>query len=536
MKFRKTIFNFCRGAISCFARQYLILAILLIAAFLRLYKISDYMTFLGDEGRDALVVYNILHGKLTLLGPTASVGGFFMGPIYYYFMTPFLWLFNYNPAGPAVMVALFGIATVWLVYKVGKEFFGTKAGVISALIYAVSPVVIAYSRSSWNPNLMPFFSLLTVYMLYKAVLKNNFKFFILTGILYGIAIQLHYIELFLGAAIVFYILFIRVFVRSHLAKGATLMQVLFRIIKDYFFISVGFIIGFSPFLAFELRHGFPNTRSIINFIFSSKDTGVNEKFLDVLGNVFFRLFGRLITRFLPLEQIDISKNLDISIWYYLTLLLAFVSVLIFAIKFLKDIKEKKNVQKYIILIVWFVIVLFLYGFYKKAIYDYYLELLFPLPFLFVGLFLSTLLEKGIILKIVSISIITALFIWNIDGMPFKFPPNKQMEQVRNISEFVLSKTDNKPFNFALVTAGNSDHGYRYFMKLAKKDPIIIENFDNDPKRLTVKDQLLVICEDPNCKPLGHSLWEIAGFGRAEIDGKWDINFVRVYKLVHYKGK
>ena len=121
-------------------------------------------------------------------------------------------------------------------------------------------------------------------------------------------------------------------------------------------------------------------------------------------------------------------------------------------------------------------------------------------------------------------------------MPFKFPPNKQMEQVRNISEFVLSKTDNKPFNFALVTAGNSDHGYRYFMKLAKKDPIIIENFDNDPKRLTVKDQLLVICEDPNCKPLGHSLWEIAGFGRAEIDGKWDINFVRVYKLVHYKGK
>ena len=54
--------------------------ILAIAAFMRLYKIQDYMTFLGDEGRDVLVVYNILHGHLTLLGPTSSVGGFFFGP------------------------------------------------------------------------------------------------------------------------------------------------------------------------------------------------------------------------------------------------------------------------------------------------------------------------------------------------------------------------------------------------------------------------------------------------------------------------
>ena len=86
------------------------------------------MTFLGDEGRDVLVVYNILHGHLTLLGPTSSVGGFFLGPIYYYFMAPFLWFFNYNPVGPAIMVALFGIATVWLVYNVGKDFFNIKVG------------------------------------------------------------------------------------------------------------------------------------------------------------------------------------------------------------------------------------------------------------------------------------------------------------------------------------------------------------------------------------------------------------------------
>jgi len=99
----------------------IIFIILIIASFYRLYRIRDYLTFLGDEGRDVLVVYKILHGSFTLLGPTASVGGFFLGPIYYYFMAPFLWLFNYDPVGPAIMVALFGIATVWLVYKVGRN-------------------------------------------------------------------------------------------------------------------------------------------------------------------------------------------------------------------------------------------------------------------------------------------------------------------------------------------------------------------------------------------------------------------------------
>lgn len=61
----------------------LLLLILFVAAFFRIYRISDYMTFLGDEGRDAIVAKNILHGNFTLLGPRASAGDFFLGPIYY---------------------------------------------------------------------------------------------------------------------------------------------------------------------------------------------------------------------------------------------------------------------------------------------------------------------------------------------------------------------------------------------------------------------------------------------------------------------
>ncbi len=507
-------------------KKFLLFGILFIAAFLRLYRISDYMTFLGDEGRDVLITYEILHGHLTLLGPTASVGGF-LGPIYYYFMAPFLWLFKYDPVGPAVMVALFGIATVFLVYKVGNKFFGTIGGLISALLYSISPLIIAYSRSSWNPNLMPFFSLLSLCVIYKAISLNRVKLFVLCGFLLGIAMQLHYLAIFLGVVIASYVFIIRII----LIKSEPLSKVLFRVAKEYILIFSGFIVGWLPFLMFEFRHGFPNIRSIFNFIFSSGNTGGNEHFSDILKDVFFRLFGRLITKFPPPEQVNLNNDLHIGVWYHLTFVLGILSVLIFLIKYKDTFKKLDNKFKELSLIfVWLFVGIFMFGFYKKSIYDYYFGFMFPLPFLLVGFSLSR------INKFLGVLILAVLVWINLTGIPFGQEPNRQKEQVKKISQFVLSKTGGKPFNFALITGGNSDHGYRYFFKLEGRDPTVIQSPQIDPERKTVTSQLLVVCEDLNCRPLGDSLWEVAGFGRGEIIGKWDVSVVKVYKLKHYKGK
>ena len=157
--------------------RFWLLLILILAAVLRFYKLPDYLQFLGDEGRDVLVVKRmIVNHEWTLLGPTASVGGFYTGPIYYYFMLPFLWLFQLNPVGPAVMAALFGLATIALIYYAGKIFLDEKAGLIAAFLVAISPKMIDISRFSWNPNPVPFFSLLSVVLLYLAAEKKKFIF------------------------------------------------------------------------------------------------------------------------------------------------------------------------------------------------------------------------------------------------------------------------------------------------------------------------------------------------------------------------
>lgn len=524
----------------------LLLAILFIAAFLRLYKIDGYMTFLGDEGRDVLVVREIIQGvekffqgdfigakdKLTLLGPTASVGGFFLGPIYYYFMAPFLWLFDFNPVGPAIMVAIFGVATVWLVYEVGSDFFSPFTGFVAAILYAISPIVVAYSRSSWNPNLMPFFSLLTLYTVYWAVKKKSSFLFFICGVFLGIAIQLHYLALFLGVITALYII---------------LQQRIVSSIIRLVFIFFGFLVGLAPFIGFEIRHGFPNTQSIVWFVASSGDTGRNDNFFSVLGDVFFRIFGRLVAAFPPPEQVSLQESLitldlffgKITVaagaWYLFVWLLACFSTGLFFYQCYSNFRSKdERFNKLLLLFLWLVVGIGLFGFYRKSIYDYYFGFLFPLPFLLIANALYFLWKKKRWHKGIMLCIFAVLLVLNLHGIPFRYPPNRQLDQVRQIANFVLTKTEGNPFNFALITSGNSDHGYRYFFALAEKNPVKIENSQIDSKRLTVTNQLLVVCEMLPCHPLGDPLWEVAGFGRAEIIGEWNVSVVKVYKLIHYK--
>ncbi len=521
-----------------FDKNLLLWIIIFSAAFLRLYRIQDYMTFLGDEGRDVLVVYNILHGKFTLLGPTASVGGFFLGPIYYYFMVPFLWLFNYNPVGPAVMVALFGIATVGLLYKFSTEFFNKKVGLIASALYAISPLVISYSRSSWNPNLVPFFSLLSLYVLYKAIKDKKSILFLICGILLGISMQLHYLAFFLGAIIFVYLLTASI---TESIAGR-FKNSLWDFIKENLLIFSGFMIGLSPFFAFEARHGFPNTLSISKFIFQSGDTGAGLNFFSNIYNVFFRIFARLVVHYPPPDQIAAYQYSNIEAWYLLSLSLGIVGLIVLLFGLFKTIPSKNNFQerfpnflKLSLLAVWLTLGVGLFGFYKKNIYDYYFGFMFVLPFILTAYSLDFLSSRNKVLKFICYVGFMGIVAVNLYGAPFKNAANRQLNQAKTISEFVLNKTDNKPFNFALITGGNSDHAYRYFFTLENHPPMTIENKVIDPDRKTVTDQLLVVCEG-SCQPLGNSLWEVAGFGRAEIVGEWDVIVVKVYKLVHYKGK
>lgn len=496
----------------------IVIGLLLLGAYLRLYKISQYMTFLGDEGRDMLVVkHMIVDHKFTLLGPTASVGGFFLGPIYYYFMVPFVWAWRMDPTGAAVMVALCGIGTIYLVYKVGTDFFDEWVGLIAAALYTVSPVVIAYSRSSWNPNLVPLFSTLAMFLCWQVIVQKRYHLLFWLGVSMGIGLQLHYLFLFLFPVVgVWFLLFGR-------EK---------KLLRYYGAGLIGFLVGYGAFLAFEFRHGFPNTISIIRFLLQGEGTGlVFNTFFTTIYDVAYRLFGRLLFR---LPQPEVWVNVGVF-WQQAWIIGIKFSILASLVLLIVCIKRKYTAVAFysaVMLLLWFSIPLLLFGFYQKGIYDYYFGIFFAIPFLLIGLLLRVLFTHRVG-TYVGTCVLLGLLYFNWEGRPFQSPPNNQLAQAKLIARAALDKTNGKPFNFALLANFNSDHAYRYFFEIWGNAPVTIEREEIDPKRYTVTDQLIIVCDLPECKPLGHPLWEIAGFGRAEIAGQWPVSFVQVQRLVHY---
>jgi 4-amino-4-deoxy-L-arabinose transferase-like glycosyltransferase len=431
------------------------------------------------------------------------------------------------------MVALFGIVTIFLVYYVGKRMFGREVGLVASGLYALSPLIISYSRSSWNPNIVPFFGILLFFFLWDVVVNNHWKRLFWIGIILGMGLQLHYTFLFLMAVVALWFLL----------YGRNLSYV-----KYYLFGIVGFFVGFSPFLAFEVRHGFMNIRSIASFVFEGKDTGFSvSHFFSSIIDVYFRLFGRLILRIPEKGALGnlpfMEKTLLIDSTWILALfgIAFFLGLFLWKKQFFKllSLETKRKDQFFYgvkLIVLWILIILSFFGFYKKAIYDYYFGMMYFIPFFITGLLYKTVHEKGKIWRCFGMILVGILVIHNWEGRPFRFTPNNQLGQVERISREVIEKTDGKPFNFALITGGNSDHAYRYFFELWKRTPVTIENTVIDPERKTVTDQLLIVCEDIFCKPLGNSLWEVAGFGRAEIAKQWDVSVVRLYKLIHYKAE
>lgn len=478
--------------------------ILLLGAFLRFYRIREYMVFLGDEGRDMLIVKRmIVDHKLTLLGPITSVGSMYMGPIYYYFMAPFLWLWRLDPVGPSIMVVFFSLATIALLYKIGCEFFYSSVGFIASFLYAISSLTVKYGRSSWNPNIVPFFALLLVYSLLKVVVKRRFNYLFLTGLCLGVLIQLHYVSYLFFPVIFFCLLLIRFSVSF----------------KKYLLGLLGFVISYSPFLMFELRHQFVNTKAVLRFIRQQKEANpfglVN--IWNSISDVVVRLFWRLVV----VESATYTK-------------IFILGIVIFTLSWFFKERKKEKALAFKIVLVWLFVGVLSFAIYRGVTYDYYFGSLFPVPFLFTGIMFSYLWTVDKIGKLVTCVILTFLIFFNFKNSPLAIEPNNLLKNTGEISRFVYDRTEGKPYNFALIADRNSDHAYRYFLEIWKHPPVTIENPTVDPERKTVQDQLLVVCEEKVCQPEGHPRWEIAGFGRAEIVGEWKVSTARVFKLVHYE--
>jgi 4-amino-4-deoxy-L-arabinose transferase-like glycosyltransferase len=486
----------------------LALLVLSVALFLRFYRIADYMTFMGDEGRDALIVKDIIAGRqLPLVGPPISfspeVGGLYLGPLYYYMMAVSMALSGLNPVGAAVMVAAIGIISVALIYYLSRVWFGKEAALLASFAYATSPAVVAYSRSSWNPNLAPFFALLTILGLFKSLETKNFRWFILSGAALACAVQMHYFALMLLP------------VTGLLWLGALYLKVAqkypFHSFASGTIISViSFSVLMLPLVVFDISHEFTNFKALKS-VFLAGESGLN---LNPAASLARRIFQ---TYYHDLIGIYVAAS---NLW--LTILIAVIVLAPLAIAAALKLKGKRVPWPFAALAVWLFLGLLGLSLYKREVYPHYLGFLSPAPFLLLGGFIYYLPRKSKHLLAGLLLLVFACV--NLPGNPPWRPAARQLERTQQIARQIIKLSDHKPYNFALISAHNYDAGYRYYL----------EEYGHPPKRLPpeVTDQLLVVCEDPVCQPTLSAKDEIVAFGSSVEGEAYDLYGVRVFKLSH----
>ncbi len=130
-------------------------AILALAAVLRFADLPTRGTWDADQGHDMLVLRDFVDaGRIPLLGPPTSIGDFHHGMLYYVLLAPAAALSGADPTAVTAWIALGGLLAVavtgWLARAVG----GPLAGLVAALLMAVSASAVAESTFIWNPNLI----------------------------------------------------------------------------------------------------------------------------------------------------------------------------------------------------------------------------------------------------------------------------------------------------------------------------------------------------------------------------------------------
>lgn len=486
----------------------LLVLILLAAAISRLWNIEGYMDFKGDEGRDMQVVSRFIKDfDLMFIGPRTSIGDMYLGPLYYYLISPALFFANFNPIGPSILVALIGVVTVFLIWYVAKEWFGKVAAYVSSGLYAISPVIIENSRDSWNPNVMPFFSLLTMYSFWRSLTTKDYRWLLVSGVSFAFALQSHYLGLLLlpSLGIMWIISFWKQpQSRNKLVKFSILSFALFAILM-------------SPIFIFDLKHNNQNINSFVKFFTHRQDT-VSAKPWSAIPELW------------PIWKENIVTRLITGKEKWVGTIVSFILLASAVFTIHQAFKSTKKPQQLHFLLIWLVLGMIGMALLKQNIFDHYFGFLYPGAFLLLGFIIQSLWNTKF--QYPAIALVSLLVFLNLKNSPLLQPANNELRRVQQIDKKIIDESGGKKFNFGLVADRNYDEGYLYFFELWNA-PVT----QADPQHLaeTVTDQLFVVCEN-SCTPTTSSKAEIAHFGMTKIEREWEVGGFKLYKLISSDGK
>lgn len=322
----------------------LLFVIIAVASFVRMYNFNDWLYFKGDQARDARNVMQAWEngpGDLPLLGPKAGGTYLRLGPAFYYI--EYLSAVVFQSTEPYVMaypVMLFSILSIFVFYLLVKDYFSKKTALMTTALFAFSFVMVEYGRFAWNPNPLPFWSLLLILGLLRSVTtKNKNKaglWLVVVFFSYGIISQLHFVAL-LGFPVI-----------------VVLFWALYRPKKinwKYWMAAFGVLaVLYLPMIVSDLAtHG----NNLLNFKYALTHKSESRPIAESLDKA-SELTGRYYT--LILTSFYLKKNFYVKI---ITWALVALSLVFMGFSWKKNSKE--NIRPFVALIaIWFAVYMGIY--------------------------------------------------------------------------------------------------------------------------------------------------------------------------------
>lgn len=425
-----------------------IFLIWVIGLFLRCYRQSYLLPFYYDQGRDAKMAADIIALKnFPAIGPTTGINGLYLGPIWYYLITPGYYFSQGSPVIASYFIAFIESLTIPLIYYLVKKYWRQDTAYLAAILWAFSHYLIRSSRWFSNPSPLPTMVLLLMILLIKIFKDKKYHYLPWVALVLGISLQLE------AASAIF---FIPIILALFILNFSSLKKfTLITWIKSVF--AFGFLL--LPQLAFEIKNKFLISRNFIGFLTGrvNSDTGKSWAFptssflLNRLVAYYNAFFSKLDTNVTKLSLIF--------------LLIFLIGILILFLKKRNDIFIKLQLSW---LFIPLFILLFFVGNYGN-LYDYYLTGFYP-AFIILFAVIITLSKNKILYYLLT----TLYLVYFINGnyIPLKNYLNAGIDGPQNITygneimavDYACKMNSQLPGNYDVYVPPVIAHAYEYLFQ------------------------------------------------------------------------
>jgi len=475
--------------------------ILLFSAFFRLFRLDQLLGFWYDQGRDALVIWDLIHyKKFFLIGPVTGIEGIFLGPFYYYLIAPFYWIGKGSPVFVAACLSWLTVGAIFLIYLLGKEIYNRETGLLAAFLFGFSYEQVIFSRWLANPNPLPFFTMIALVLLYKFIISHNSLFIVLYSFVIGLCLQLE------AASSVFFLpatLIVLIWQRKKV-KVKWLILALFA-----------FFVTLLPQIYFDFRH-----EGILRSAF--------KKFLVEEKSFKLSIFQVIRLRLITYYNVFIGKLVVGGEREKAFVLLLFLTTLFIFRKKIFNIGGK-------MLAIWLFVPLVGYFFYQGNhgyVWDYYFTGIIPAFLILFSRGVSCFFEKKLLGKILFVIFVIVFLSKNFEAIRnyLKTGIGITLGAQKKAIDWIYQKAQDRPFNADFYVPPQIFYSYSYLMKWYGKG-----KYGREPETKLV-DELYTLYEPDGEHPQFLKAWleRQDSIGKIQEEYSWGDITVQKRERIKYE--